>query len=389
MRSLTPRQRLWLIAALAFATLIKLYLAARTHGTTDVDAYTEQLINIREFGAGTYYIRGAFGNPFNHPPPMLHVLKALGFLADISGLPFRFWLRLFPTLADIGSVMLVAKLLENHKDRFPLLLALALSPISIIINGYHGNTDCLVITFVLLAIYLTQCRKSILLGGVAFGMACSVKVVPTLFVPAVLLYLPDFRSRVKFSVAAVGFFLVSSLPYIAQEPTTILKSVFGYGPIYGSWGIPQLLAIVSTVEYAHQPYEPLGIHAVVASILKYLTLSLICAVSIWMNFRKTRPSLLTQCGIVVSLFLFLTPGFGPQYLVWLVPFVLALGVREALAYYCVGGLYLAYKYLGFTESTASYVWTIGLILALSCWLMMYIFVRKYIASVRSEVRQTT
>jgi hypothetical protein len=382
MRSLTPGQRLWLIVAFTIATLIKLYLAAKTHGTTDVAAYTEQLNNVRQFGAGTYYIRGSFGNAFNHPPPMIHVLKALGFLTDISGVPFRFWLRLLPTLADIGSVLLVSSFLENRKERFLVLLALALSPISIIINGYHGNTDGLMIAFVVLSIYLTQCQKSILLGGVAFGMACSVKVVPVLFVPALIVYLPDFRSRVKFSVAAVGFFLVSSLPYIAQEPITIVKSLFGYGSIYGSWGFSQLLAIFSAVQYAHQPYEPLGIHGVVASILKYLTLLLICTVSVWMNFRKTRPSLLTQCGTVMSLFLFLTPGFGPQYLVWLVPFVAALGFRAALACYCVGGLYLAYKYLGFTESISSYVWPIGLILSLSCWLLMYFFVRQYVVSVR-------
>jgi hypothetical protein len=385
MRSLTPRQRLLLIAALTLTTLIKLYLAAKTHGTTDVDAYTEQLNNVREFGAGTYYIRGSFGNAFNHPPPMIHVLKALGFLADISGVPFSFWLRLLPTLADIGSVLLVSRFLENRKDRFPILLALALSPISIIINGYHGNTDGLMIAFVVLSIYLTQCRKSILLGGVAFGMACSVKVVPVLFVPALILFLSDFHSRVKFSVGAVGFFLVSSLPYIVQEPITIVKSLFGYGSIYGSWGFSQLLAIVSSVQYAHQPYEPMGIHGVVAGILKYLTLLLICTVSIWMNFRKIRPSLLTQCGTVVSLFLFLTPGFGPQYVVWLVPFVAALGFRAALAYYWVGGLYLAYKYLGFTESSSSYVWPIGLILSLSCWLLMYFFVRQYLASARSTI----
>ena len=382
---MTLTQRRWLFAVLAISTAIKLYLALFTLGTTDVDAFTDQLIKVRELGSGTYHVRGVFGNPFNHPPPMIHVLKALGFLADISGWPFRFWLRLLPTLADIGSVLLMSRLLENRKDRFSLLLALTLCPISIIVNGYHGNTDCLMIAFVLLAIYLTQFRKSILLGGLAFGMACCVKIVPIIFVPALILYLPDLRSRLKFSVAAVGFFLLSSLPYIAQEPTTIIKSVFGYGSIYGSWGFPQLLAIFSNVQYAHQPYEPLGIHAVFASILKYLAISLICAVSIWMNLRKSRPGLVMQCGTIVSLFLFLTPGFGPQYLVWLVPFVAALGFREALAYYCVGGLYLAYKYFGFAESTSPYVWPIGFILSVSCWLMMYFLFRKYIASYQSSI----
>jgi hypothetical protein len=378
---LTRNQRIWVITALTLATLIKLYLASTTHGTTDVDGFTDQLIKIRELGVGTYHIRGIFNNAFNHPPPMIHVLKALGFIADITGWPFRFWLRLLPTLADIGSVLLMWRLLQNRKDRFPLVLALAVSPISIIINGYHGNTDGFMMMFVLLSIYLVEIKAASLLAGLAFGMACSVKVVPLMLVPAVILYLPNLRSRAKFSAAAILFFLLASLPYIAQEPITIIKSVFGYASLYGAWGFPQLFAIFSTVQYAHQPYEPLGVHAVFAGILKYLSLLLICALSVWMNF-KLKLSLLLQCGTIMSLVLFLAPGFGPQYLVWFVPFVTVLGVRQTLAYYAVAGLFLAYKYLGFPETGVPYVLLIGLLLSLGCWTMMYFSFRKYVDEIR-------
>lgn len=146
-----------------------------------------------------------------------------------------------------------------------------------------------------------------------------------------------------------------------------------------------MLAIFSTVTYRHQPFEPMGIHGVIASGLKLLTLILV-SVSAWlMNRGENRPSLYTQCGMAITIVLFFAPGFGPQYLVWLVPFVAALGFRAALAYYCVGGLYLAYKYLGFPDSTAPYVWVVGFILSVSCWLMTYFLFRNYLATYGSKI----
>src|SRR5437867_2193891 len=215
MRSLTPRQRIWLIAVLTFATLIKLYLAATTHGSTDVDGFADHLAKLRELGVGAYYVRGPFDNPFNSPPPMIHGIKSLGWLADTTGLSFGFWLRLFPVLAGVGSFFLVWRFLRARKDLFPLLFALALCPISIMVDGYHGNTDSVVILFVLLAIYLIDHPT---LGGLAFGLACCIKVVPLMFLPAFLLYLPNMKERAQFAVVAAGLFLLASLPFIIQDP---------------------------------------------------------------------------------------------------------------------------------------------------------------------------
>src|SRR6202035_5709854 len=38
---------------------------------------------------------------------VIHVLLAWDYLARLTGLPFRFWLRFFSSLADIGSLVLV------------------------------------------------------------------------------------------------------------------------------------------------------------------------------------------------------------------------------------------------------------------------------------------
>ena len=140
---------------------------------------------------------------------------------------------------------------------------LALCPVSIMVDGYHGNTDSLVIMFVLLAIYLIETRTPVWLAGLAFGLGCCVKIVPLMFAPAFVLYLPDIQRRSHFALTAAAVFIACSMPYIIQDPIAVRNVVFGYGSIYGSWGFSQLAAIVSTVRYAHQPFEPLGIHAVI------------------------------------------------------------------------------------------------------------------------------
>jgi len=68
---ITPRQYCFLLIALTTSTLIKLYLAIATHGSTDVDGFTDHLLKIRQLGVGAYHVRGAFDNPFNSPPPMI------------------------------------------------------------------------------------------------------------------------------------------------------------------------------------------------------------------------------------------------------------------------------------------------------------------------------
>lgn len=340
-----------MLFSIGLATLLKLYLAATTTGTIDVAGYTDQLEKIRAFGGvGAYHVRGAFNNPFNHPPFMIHLLKLLGFLSDVTGISFRFWLRLLPSLADIGSLVVVWMMLATRTSQRlgpGALFLLALSPTSIIISGYHGNTDPIFIFFVLLAIYLLEERQQTLLAGLAFGMALNIKAVPLMLLPAILFYLwPNVRKELKFIGATGLVFLLGSMPYLLQDPAVIGKAVFGYSSLYGKWGWSSLLAVFypEPPRFLHPPYEVLGIHAYFAIVGKWLMLGLIVAISFRMNRGDRKPPLFYQVGLIMAIFLTLTPGFGSQYLVWLVPFVLGLGLRVTVLYYAITGIYLLVNY---------------------------------------------
>ncbi len=336
---------------IGLAILLKLYLAATTTGTLDVAGYTDHLEKIRAFGGvGAYHVRGAFNNPFNHPPFIIHLLKLLGFLSEVTGISFRFWLRLLPSLADIGS-LIVVWMMQATRTSGRLgqggLLMLALSPTSIIISGYHGNTDPIFIFFVLLAIYLLEARQRTLLAGLAFGMALNIKAVPLMLLPAILFYLwPSVKKEFEFIGAAALTFFLGSMPYILQDPAVIGKVVFGYSSIYGRWGWSLLAALLfpEPPRFLHPPYDLVGIHAYFASVGKWLMVSVIVAISFRMNRGDRKPALFYQVGLIIAIFLTFTPGFGSQYLVWLVPFVLGLGLQVAAIYYAITGIYLLLSY---------------------------------------------
>ena len=343
-------RRAILLCALA-ATVVKIFLALRSSGSLDVFAFKEFLTNIREVGGiGTYYRRGLAGNPFTYLPFMIHAVHGMGFLADATHLPFRFWLRFPSALADLGSLFLIWKMAERLpalKLAPVALLLVAVYPGSILISGFHGNTDAVMIFFLLLSIYLLTVKHLPWLAGAAFGMALNIKIVPLVFAPAIFLFLPDLRTRLKFFGMATAVVFVASLPYLLQDPFVIWKTVFGHRSLYGKWGWTRLVVkFLTNTPPPLNGYEELtGVHRIVEVTGRYVMFACITVSSFWMNLRRHKPPLFLQCGFIAFMFLFMTTGFGTQYLAWLTPWIIVLGMWSAGIYYLVSACYITLIYL--------------------------------------------
>jgi hypothetical protein len=231
------------------------------------------------------------------------------------------------------------------------LALLAAAPASVMVSGFHGNTDPVVMCFVLLAIVAWEFRRAGALGsavaavlaGAAFGMALNVKVIPLVFLPAFFLYLTAGWRFLFLACAGLTVF-AGSLPYILQDPQIISQKVLGYGSYYGHWGLSRLLmelapsgGVAAQLDAAFQAYGryiALGLPALAAILMN--------ALAILPGWR--RPSLYVQCALAVALFLVVSPGFGPQYIAWLVPWLPAAGVAVAGTCYAVTGLFLFLVY---------------------------------------------
>jgi Mannosyltransferase (PIG-M) len=394
--ALSYKWKVVLVTAVVAAFFLKLYLALKTDGSLDVPGFQDWLLKIQEFGIlETYHHIGKFNNPFNHTPFISRLLEAIGFLTEKTGLPFKFWLRLPAILADVGSVVLVSKILELRLQvKARLLIMLAACPISILISGFHGQVDPVMVFFLLLSVYLIESRKDVWLAGMAYGMSLSIKILPIVLAPAIFLYLPKLRERMTWFVSAAVFFVVLSVPYILQRPITILRAMFGYSSIYGAWGWTRLVVWISGVEpYVNgNIYHLTDSQALVSAFGRYSLLVVICVVSFWMNYRSNKPPLFLQCGALLFLFMFITPGYGIQYQSWLIPWVIALSLRPVIIYYAVGGVYVAAEYLcwacwdSFPHICIPHnLWTLGL----ACWCSIFVVLIFYLRALRQFMSQST
>lgn len=330
----------------ALALLFKILLASKTYGTNDVYVYEEFSVWTRYLGVSLYRL----DPQFNHPPSMIYLLHFLSWLAVSTGLPFSFWLRLPGILADAGNVWLVWKLLEARvlggdpsgaRSIFWSLILFAGAPTLILISGFHGNTDSVVMCFVLLSIYLVERDASAWAAGAVFGLAHCVKVFPVIVAPVILLNLPGIGRKVKFSAAAAVVLLAGWSPFLFQDPKAVIGQVFGYRSLYGHWGLTYLaLQLPASAAWAD------ALNAFLERWGTYLALGLVWFVSWRMNRAPARPQLLSQAGLVFLLFLAVSSGFGVQYLSWLAPWVVELGWAPAAIFYAASGvfLFLVYNY---------------------------------------------
>jgi len=326
--------RLVVVAALV-ATAIKLTLAARTYGTNDVRTFWFFLQEYRGSGARVLYEKDG---DFNHPPFILHLLTAIRWLWATTGIDPWFLIRLPSILADLGSVWLVAKLFESRVAEPSIrtgLVLVAAAPASILISGFHGNNDPVMIFFVLLSIFLLERSAPIWLAGVAMGMAINIKVVPFVFWPAIFLWLSSWRRRTEYFGAAVAVIVLASSPLIFQEPALLAHKVLGYSSSYGLWGLARILSSSSAFE---------SISAAFASQGKWLLVATLVALSVWMNRGSRRPALFRQIAALMFAFLVITPGFGVQYLAWLVPWIAGAAVSTAAAWCLASGAFLVLVY---------------------------------------------
>jgi hypothetical protein len=340
-----PVGRGWLWSVLTAAGLafcIKLTLALTTYGSTDSLIWDSHLAKIHSEGVVAWYrdgvnLLGSDGRVVgwiqaNHPPSMAYLLAAWNFLSNATGLPLQFWLRLTSSLADFGTVLLLLGMWRRRTGLPPAstLLFVALSPVSMMVSGFHVNTDPLMVFFLTLSIFLIDADRPHWIAGIAFGLAMCVKVVPIVFVPVFFLFLPDMRRRSEFLLSAGAVFVLAGMPYLLDAPGLIVNRTFGYTPQGQYWGLSQMIYV----------FLPRGFYRLYTTVGKPLVSMIILLAAFHMNRRDRKTPLFLQCGCIASLFLFWAPGFGYQYLTWLVPWSADFRRKADVFYYAASAIFL-------------------------------------------------
>jgi len=346
--TLPYRWKAVIFSAALFSFICKVLLAWNTFGTNDNYAWERFSFWARFLGAGVYRATP----DFNHPPPMIYVLRLIGWLTDTTGVFFPFWMRLPAILADAGSVWIVWRILASclHKPSVPwTILLVALSPALILISGFHGNTDSEMIFFVLLSVWLTETGAGGWAAGAALGAAMCIKVLPLIVIPVMFFHRSGYRCRVIFLSSLAATLILAWSPYMLEDPRYIFHQVFGYRSAYGVWGLSWLL--LQGTNYSPKWQSP---NRYLNGYGAYLLFAAIVALSYWINrpipknhridVTDAKPALFSQVGALLFLFLAATSGFGVQYLAWLVPWTAGLGVAPSAIFLGASGIYLFLVY---------------------------------------------
>jgi hypothetical protein len=309
------------IAAL-LALAAKLYCAATTVGTNDADTFYNFGRFIWERGLLAQYRATP---EFNHTPLTGWFCAAAYGLG--SGWGFTWLLRLPGILADFFSVRLLVRWpAEGNRPPYWATALFALSPVNFMISGFHGNVDS-VLAWLLLVATRECLRDRAIFCGLAFGLACQIKVIPLLLAP-VFFFFWFHRNRWQgFLCAATVIILVGWAFPLVTMPETFLRNVLGYNSNWGSWGVTYWLA-----QTGWPPFVPIGFQGLTQwqlAIMMTLKIGIVSAALGlgWLRRAEAPAGVPASLALVGAVFFIFAPGVGAQYLVWFAPFFLLRSPR--------------------------------------------------------------
>ena len=169
----SPSNR-WILVAAFIAMVVKLILAIRTIGTNDTLAFYFFSNDLRSKGLLDVYEKNVI---FNHTPLVASYITAISEFAEHSWQKkeaFPFLLRLPGIIADFLSAFILVRLRHTTGNPPPwAAMAFILSPLALMISGFHGNVDSVLALGMLAALWLAVENRPALCG-LALGLACNI-----------------------------------------------------------------------------------------------------------------------------------------------------------------------------------------------------------------------
>jgi hypothetical protein len=342
------------LSALLVCSALKVYLATRTYGTTDVRLFTTFADGIREHGPIQIYGREKTppALPYNHAPLTGWLLVGLNWLTDHGIAPFRVLIRLPAILADVVTTLVVFELVRAYRSvraATYAAVAVACSPALGMISGFHGNTDPVFVMFTLLSLYLLAVRRLPALAGLSFAIGLSVKLVPIVVLPALLvLAARSGRRRLYTFVACSGAFLALLwVPVLLARWTPFRHNVIGY-----TGGTPRVWGIVQFGRWAGMSEEWLA-HLYGSG--RFGLLLIVAGVPAFIVWRRPTAAI-PAVSLSLVLLQLLNPSSATQYLAWPAAAAMLVSVPAGIVYNLGAGLYLVHIYNRWNQAWPWHWW---------------------------------
>jgi hypothetical protein len=204
------------------------------------------------------------------------------------------------------------------------------NPVSILVTAFHGNTDSLVAAFGLFAAFAMS-RHRYATAGFLVALAANVKIVGVLWAPGLFFLCYDRRAMSRFVFGMAAGMLPFVSPLVAA-PAEFHRNVVSYSSEPRNWGIYRLISggqrhFDPIFAELQRQFLVLGRYLVLGGVVSWAILG-----------RVVRLDPFRAAALAFAAFLTLAPGFGIQYLVWIVPVLAATSMGYSLRYALLGGL---------------------------------------------------
>jgi hypothetical protein len=318
-------------------------LAAVSVGCDDVGIWLQHAKVVAESG-----VRFAYENPhpvswqFNHPP-LTGYWAALAYqISAAEPLAFSFWIKLPGLLVELLSAALIYLIWSK---RSPALASIAFAAYGwslplILISGYHGNTDCAYAGLTLLAAFLMQEKQKPFWAGMALGASLNIKLLPLIIIPPLL---SQCRSRRAFFDCCAGLAVAGLpfVPFLVTSAPSMYKNMISYNSLQLEWGINAFLKTTAATAML-RPY----VVSITATFIPYARYAILVIIGIFSAtaLYKRRPVTYEVCALAWAIFLVLTPGYGVQYAVCVLPLLFAVDIGRAVIYSLTAGIMLLLVY---------------------------------------------
>ncbi|MBI3103905.1 DUF2029 domain-containing protein [Candidatus Daviesbacteria bacterium] len=229
---------------------------------------------------------------FNYPPSIYWYFGLLNFLFSSLG-----FLKLPYIIFDIAIATLLSKMAGPKKSMAAFALWL-FNPVSIYATYMMGQFDIIPTFFSVLSIYLAF-KTRLSWSAFALGMGIAFKLYPLFLVVPLILLGKGFWTKVKLVIFALIPYLVSVLPYIQS-------SSFRSQALFANQSSKSL--------YAAIPVS--GGEA----ILLFPLFLLLFYLYIWNRQNSTMN--LWKVFLIPLLLFFILTHYHPQWLIWVIPFLI-------------------------------------------------------------------
>jgi len=328
-----------------------------SEGTNDIRTWQRFANTIRIYGLGATY---TYDPLFNHPPLMGMLAHATSLGAVRYGFRFALAFKLYGMLADFGSALLLVHIWRRRGLRDHAALAFAgygwaLS--TLLVSGYHGNTDPVYWFLVLCSVYFLQDRRAPFAAGLIMGAALEVKLIPMLVVLPLAACCRDWKSLVRYGVG-IGIALIPFawivLNLSAVDRASFARNVFGYTSYREFWGLELVLKALVAASATSLPTVTRYVE-ITGALWGELGSKILLAVTTWLAAAHAlrRYSGLDAYAIAAlsfCLFLVLASGFGVQYMGAVAPLLFACRIREGFAVATSSGVFIALIYASFVQT---------------------------------------